>query len=206
MKRHFLWSSFFILLILLTLSSCVSAKFLGPNWEPKRIAIMPFTNDTADVAVEKFARAIMYNQLTRYGFEVLDLETVDTKLDELGITEGGQLETVTIKEIAAEIHADSLLYGNIIEAKRVLLGVYFKKEFTANFKIYDTISEELKWEDERTSKESKFVINPVEIVKTAAEQFVVEVGTDAVFKLLGSHPLIEHIRIVVNTSAKTLPR
>jgi len=148
----------------------------------------------------------MYNQLTRYGFEVLDLETVDAKLDELGITEGGQLETVTIKEIAAEIQADSLLYGNIIEAKRVLLGVYFKKEFTASFKIYDTISEELKWEDERTSKESKFVINPVEIAKAAAEQFLVEVGTDAIFKLLGSHPLIEHIRIVVNTSVKTLPR
>jgi hypothetical protein len=194
-----------LVLVLAALSGCVSAKYLVPDWTPGRIAVLPFTNESADVAVEKFARAVMVETLTRFDYEVVDIEEVDARLDELGITEGGQLATVTLAELAQAIDADSFLYGDILEAKRVMIGIYFNKKFTANFKIWDVKTEELKWEDEQTSKEAKVVLNPVELGQEVAKQFAVELTSDMVYKLLNSHPLIQHIRTVVRTSVRTLP-
>jgi hypothetical protein len=199
--RFLILGAVFILL----LSGCVSAKFLVPAWEPGTIAVLPFTNESSDVAIEKFTRVVMFDTLDRSGYEVVPLEQVDSSLEELGITEGGQLPTITIAEIAEKIEADSFMVGNIISARRVMLGVYFDKQFEANFQIYDRESEELKWEDERESQERKVVINPGEIAKTAGKAFALELASDAIYKLLDSHPLIEHIRNVVRTSVSTLP-
>lgn len=187
------------------LAGCVTAKFLVPAWEPGTIAVLPFTNESSDVAIEKFTRIVMFEALNRGGYEVVPLEDVNSSLEELGITEGGQLPTITLAEIADKIEADSFMYGNIISARRVMLGVYFDKEFEANFKIYELGSEELKWEDERESKEQKVVINPGEIAKTAGKAFVLELADDMIYKMLDSHPLIDHIRNVVYTSVRTLP-
>ena len=205
MKKKAAWAIVGLAFIMIALSGCVSAKYLVEGWEPGRIAVLPFLNESADVAVEKFARVVMAETLTAYDYEVVDIEEVDAKLDELGITEGGQLETVTLAELGQAIRADSFLYGDVLEAKRVMIGIYFNKKFTANFKIYDVRSEELKWEDERTSKEEKFVISPFEMAEEVAMQFAMELTSDLIDKALDSHPLIEHIRTVVRTSVRTLP-
>jgi hypothetical protein len=205
MKKHTVKAIVVLALVLTVLSGCVSAKYLVDSWEPGTIAVLPFRNQSADVAVEKFARAVMVETLKRYDYEVVDVEEVDARLDDLGITEGGQLETVTLAEMAEVIKADSFLYGDVLEAKRVMIGIYFNKKFTANFKVYDVRSEELKWEDERTSKEAKVVLNPVEMGQEVAKQFAMELTSDLIYKALDSHPLIQHIRTVVRTSVRTLP-
>ncbi len=205
MKKHTARALVGLAVALTVLSGCVSAKYLVGGWEPGTIAVLPFRNQSADVAVEKFARAVMVENLIRYGYEVVDIDEVDARLDDLGITEGGQLETVTLAEMAQVIQADSFLYGDILEAKRVMIGIYFNKKFTANFKVYDVASEELKWEDERTSKEQKVVLSPVEMGKEVGKQFALEMTSDLIYKALDSHPLIQHIRAVVHTSARTLP-
>jgi hypothetical protein len=205
MKKKAVRALIVLALAVTALSGCVSAKYLVDNWEPGTIAVLPFRNQSADVAIEKFARAVMMETLKRYDYRVINIDEVDARLDDLGITEGGQLETVTLAEMAEVISADSFLYGDILEAKRVMIGIYFNKKFTANFKIYDVRSEELKWEDERTSKEQKVVLNPFEMGQEVAEQFALELTSDLIYKALNSHPLIEHIRTVVRTSVRTLP-
>lgn len=192
--------------LLVLLSGCATAKFLAPAWRPGRIAVLPFSNQSADVAIEKIARIVAFQSLQRRGYELVPLEEIDRKLEELGITEGGQLNSITLAEIAAGIPADSYLYGDILEAKRVMLGFYFNKKYCANFKIYTPDPDALRWEDERLAKEQKLVINPGEILKTAAEQFAVELTSDLLYRLLDSHPLIDQIREVTNTSVSTLPR
>jgi len=205
MKKKTVRALIVLALAVTALSGCVSAKYLVDSWEPGTIAVLPFRNQSADVAIEKFARIVMMETLKRYDYKVIGIEEVDARLDDLGITEGGQLETVTLAEMAEVIKADSFLYGDILEAKRVMIGIYFNKKFTANFKIYDVRSEELKWEDERTSKEQKVVLNPVEMGQEVAKQFALELTSDLIYKALNSHPLIQHIRTVVGTSVRTLP-
>ncbi len=191
----------------LLLAGCMTlkAKYRLPDWEPGTIAVLPFTNESSDVAVEKFARVVMYKALKKAKYRTLPLEEIDAALENMGITEGGQLPTATAAEIAEALDADSLLYGNILVAKRVLLGVYFDKRFKANFRIYDAVSGELAWEDERESGEKKIELNAGEVLKGAARSFAAELAGDAIYKLLDSHPLIEHIRNVVDMSVRTLP-
>ncbi len=192
--------------ICMLVSSCaLMPKFREEGWKPGVIAVLPFTNQSADVALEKFARLVLIEQLKKSRFQVVDIDVVDAKLDALGVSEGGQLATIAPEELAKSLGADSYLYGNILEAKRVMLGVYFKKMVHIEFKIVNRAGDRM-WEDERTSQESKIVLNPGEILKTAAQEFVAEAATDLIMKALNSHPLIEHLRNVCTWSVSTLPR
>ncbi|MBN1696558.1 MAG: DUF799 family lipoprotein [Spirochaetales bacterium] len=191
------------LIALLLLAGCATKpKFLDPGWTPGRIAVLPFTNESVDVSVEKFARALMYRTLRNKKYDLVDLNEIDMRLNELGITEGGQLPTVTIVELREKIDADAFLYGDIIEAKRVLLGIYFEKKFKAAFRIVDAYSGNTVWEDERESSESRLVFNPDTVIETAAD----EVADDLVMKSLDSHPLIKHMEKVVQTSVRSIPK
>ncbi len=187
-------------------SGCAAVpKRLEPGWKPGVIAILPFTNQSADVALEKFARLVMIEKVKAANFQVIDAATVDARLEELGVTEGGQLSTLAPQELADAIGADSYLYGDIIDAKRVLLGVYLQKKVQIEFKILDREGR-TKWEDERISAETKVVLSPAAMLATAAAQFATSMTGDLVMKSLKSHPLIAHLQAVCTWSASTLPR
>jgi hypothetical protein len=195
------------LIILLVLGGCVTKpKYLDPEWRPGTIAVLPFTNESADVSVERFARALMFRTLSQRKYRLVELEEIDFQLNELGITEAGQLPTVTLEELKQKINADSFMFGNIIKAKRVMLGIYFEKTFKAEFKIVDGYSGTTVWEDERESSESEFVLYPESFIETAAAEFAMELTSDVIMKALDSHPLIEHMNAVVQTSVSTIPK
>jgi hypothetical protein len=195
------------LIVLLFLSGCVTKpKYLDPEWRPGTIAVLPFTNESADVSVERFARTLMFITLNQRGYRLVGMDEIDFQLNELGITEAGQLPTVTIEELKQKINADSFMYGNIIKAKRVMLGIYFEKAFEAAFTIVDAYTGVTVWEDERKSSESKLVLDPESLIETAAGEFAMELTSDVIMKALDSHPLIEHMNNVVRTSVSTIPK
>ncbi len=118
-----------ILVAACILVSCASRPmYLQEGWRPGSIAILPFTNDSADVSIGKIARRLMYDSLSRKGFRLLDLDLVDSRLDSMGIAEAGQLSAATDEELADALQADCVLYGNIMTAKRVLLGFYYTRK------------------------------------------------------------------------------
>lgn len=197
----------FLILLLILLCGCATPpKFMVDNWTPGRIAVLPFKNHSADVSVEQFARVLLFDRLTKKKFDVIPLEEIDEALGKLGITEGGQLETVTIAELQKAIPADSYLFGTVIEAKRVMLGIYFDKSFEADFVIKDVRTGETAWQDDRKASEKKVVLNPNAILETAAREMIKEVAYDSILKAINSHPLYEQMERVVNISVSTLPK
>ena len=144
MKKIFLLvTGIFIIFI----TGCASKPdYLDPQWRPGTIAVLPFTNESADVTIDKFARLLMYKALDERGYDLVALEDIDNQLTELGITEAGQLPTVTYDELSERIPAACFLYGNILEAKRVMLGLYFEKFFKADFSIIDCDSRVMTWQ------------------------------------------------------------
>ncbi len=188
---------------------------IGPRLNIRSIGMMPdlprlWLRNSAVCTVPHFQcskfspRLVMVEKLKERNFTVVDLDTIDAKLNELGITEGGQLPTVTAEELARTIQCDSLLYGNILDAQRLMLGIYFNKKVQIEFKIISASGATM-WEDERKSEESKLVIDPTEMLKTAGEELLIEAGSDVIMKALNSHPLIKHLRNVCTWSASTLP-
>ncbi len=198
--------------ILLILTIVVAILLTGcatiprSDWVPETIAILPFTNNSADVGVQDFARYSLFLQLQKKGYNCIDLVSVDNMLNDMGITEGGQLETVTLDELGKKLGADGIVYGNVLTAKRIMAGVYFKKEFSAEYKLYRYPDGKNYWDTTYLSKESRIVLNPAEILKTAAEEMVKEIAMDTVIKLFKSHPLYEQIDIVTKVCVKSFPR
>ena len=146
-----------VTVITILLMSC--ATMPGSDWVPTTIAILPFTNETADVGVQGFARYSLFVQLQNKGYNCMDLASVDSILNDIGITEGGQLETVTLEELGKELGADGIIYGNVLTAKRIMAGVYFKKEFSANDKLFRHNDGAQYWDATHLSKESRIVLN-----------------------------------------------
>lgn len=197
---------------LIVFAIVISVLFIGcatipkSDWVPKTIAILPFANETADVGVQDFARYSLFTQLQNKGYNCMDLAAVDSILNDMGITEGGQLGTVTLDELGQQLGADGIVYGNILTAKRIMAGVYFKKEFSAEYKLYRHSDGAIYWDTSYLSKESKFVLNPTEILKTAASEMAIEITQDMLTKLFKKHPLREHIEIVTRVCVKSFPR
>ncbi|MBN1412031.1 MAG: hypothetical protein JW969_14400 [Spirochaetales bacterium] len=195
------------LLVLVLIFSCASPpKYLDKEWHPGTIAILPFTNDSADVALEKFARQLMFNTLKWQKFEVIELETVDAKLNELGITEGGQLNALSDEDLQNAIPADSFMYGHVIDAKRVMLGIYYEKMYHAEYKIVDRQSMQRVFEDEGEDKDSRIVLDPAELLGTALKEFAAEITADLILKMLNSHPLYKQMENVTNRVVWKIPK
>ena len=193
-----------VVLILMTVTSCVTPSF---EWVPTKIAILPFTNESADVSVDKFARAYLYERISSLNrHEVLSLDVVDAALEEMGITEGGQLPTATVQEICEKTGADGIIYGDVLVAKRVMLGLYFNKEFECHYTMYRGNDGVVFWDETKNDSEKKIVLDPDEMLKTAASAMVNEIATDTLLKAFKSHPLYKQIESVTNSAIWTLPR
>ena len=193
-----------VIVTTILLMSCVTTP--SSDWVPETIAILPFENGTADVSIQDFARYSLFMRLQAKGYNCIDLTSVDSILNDMGITEGGQLETVTLDELGKKLGADGLVYGNVLTAKRVMAGVYFKKEFSAEYKLYRYPDGANYWDATYLSKESKIVLNPAEILKTAAAEMLKEITLDTLTKLFKNHPLREHIEAVTYRCVKSFPR
>ncbi|MBN1647066.1 MAG: hypothetical protein JW874_03440 [Spirochaetales bacterium] len=195
-----------ILVLLLTFGmfGCISRPSF--DWAPQKVAILPFMNQSADVEVPKFARAYLFETLSkRKKYEMMPLEEVDAALNDLGITDGGQLNTATVAELAAKLSADGIVYGEVITAKRVMLGVYFEKTFECHYMMYRGSDEAVMWDQTIKDSERKFVLNPNAILQEAGKAMIEAVATDVLLKAFKSHPLYKQIQNVTNRSVWFFP-
>ena len=192
-----------ILTIITIFSSCMTVTY---EWAPQNVAILPFMNESADVEVGIYARMHLSELLkNRRKHNIIPLEQVDSVLNEMGITEGGQLSTTTVAELSQKLGADGIVYGNVITAKRVMLGIYFNKEFECHYQMYRGSDEQIFWDEQKKSSDKKFVLNPGELLETAGKAMVTEIASDMLIKAFKSHPLYEQIDIVTRQSIRTFP-
>lgn len=188
----------------LMMFGCVTMTF---DWVPQSVAILPLGNQTADVAVDDFARYHLYERLEKIAdYDLMPLEEVDRALDDLGITDAGQLPTISIEELAEKLGVEAIITGDVIVADRVMLGVYFKKEFEATYSMIKTSDETVVWSENYYSKDSKLVLNPAQVVTGMVEEMAKEITSDLVAKMFKSHPLYEQIVDVNVASTKSIPR
>jgi hypothetical protein len=192
-----------ILVVILLASSmfgCMTMKF---EWAPEKVAILPFMNETADVTIPLFARAYLFERLQlRKKYEMIPIADVDAVLNEMGITDGGQLSSTTVTELSQKLDADGIVYGDVLQAKRVKLALYFENTFECHYMMYRGSDESVQWDETRRSSERKLVISSLadigaEMLKSVAE--------DAIMKAFNNHPLKKHIEKVTKVSLYTFP-
>jgi hypothetical protein len=95
--------------------------------KPTRIAVLPATNETADLDAPVVFRILAAAELADKGYALIDSSRIDEALAQKGIQEGGQIEALTPQEIGDLVGADGLLYVKVMSYGRQV-GVHLKME------------------------------------------------------------------------------
>lgn len=185
----------------LILSGCVTAKYLIKNYYPPRtIAILPMDNHTTDLVGPKYLRYLFKKYASGRGYKVIDVSYIDTKLNEIGITDGGQLSATTPQKIGEVVGAEAVVYGTLTEFKYTNVGFYYQRKVAASFKMFSSRTGELLWEDERKKENSEIALSLKAIGETFASGIL-----DKVIEGAFQTPLGSESREVVSTIVSTLP-
>ncbi|MEJ2096485.1 MAG: DUF799 family lipoprotein [Deltaproteobacteria bacterium] len=130
------------------LRHCTGTAKGDPNIPIIRLAVLPFRNDTTDVDAPNFVRERLIPALERRLYHVIPVEETDRILrDQLGITLGGQLEMASVAKLKEALQADGLLYGTIMDFGEVTTGLVNERKVRGKFKIIDTATETVFWEN-----------------------------------------------------------
>jgi hypothetical protein len=169
--------------------------------QPISIAVLPFENMTADLPAGELMRLYFCLGLKEKGYTVMEISQVDSILQRLGITDGGQLGSITPEELQKMFKTEGLLYGTLIKATYSTLGVTTSKNVTANARVMRNGTEV--FSDEETSKEGGLgnLVNPL---KGLADQ-IVDKQFEKMFAKYRGHPLDTHIEAVAYKIQNKMP-
>jgi len=112
-----------------------------------QIAVMPLRNDTNDVGGPGTVRGKMAQALRSRSYVVRDVAVTDTILmDRFGITLGGQLETLPVRELGEALNTEAVLYGTLMDFNETTTGVYTVRKVRAKFRLVSTATGQVLWE------------------------------------------------------------
>jgi len=184
----------FVSLYLMFCGGCLrpSAKFVAENFEkPRRVAILPNHNYTVDLEAGFAFRALMHQMMKRADYvRLVSLSETDSILNNLGITDGGQLPAIEQLELHRALTADGLIYIDLLEAQQYQLRPFIQQEVKANLKLFRYPAGKI-WETEEN--------------QTGSSVFGQFSGIDYDLFESGPHPLSGHMEDVLIQSLKSLP-
>jgi hypothetical protein len=137
----------FLCLSLLLISCAAQRRTIDLAGFGYELAILPMANETTNLDGPVVLRKALYKKLTHRGYSVMPLEETDSLLNEMGITDGGQLNALPVKEISEKLQARRLVYTNLITFKPLRIALF--EVIKLNIRMFDGKSETLIWETDQ---------------------------------------------------------
>ncbi|MCX5816569.1 MAG: DUF799 family lipoprotein [Proteobacteria bacterium] len=91
---------------------------------PRMVAILPFQNETEEVELANKARKAFYNHFSSKSYTEIKLPIVDEKAVQLEKSSGKKIYELKPGDVCDAIGCDGLVYGKIIDFKKVYAIVY----------------------------------------------------------------------------------
>jgi hypothetical protein len=120
------------------------------GWFDEALAVAPFANDTNNVGAPDVARAMVFNELARRGYQLVPLADVDARLRNIGATQGEHVLVVPADKLAAALGTRRWVKGTVDEFKIINVGVYYRRQARVTIGIADASGRTL-WETSGTS-------------------------------------------------------
>jgi len=139
------------------------------NFPRDSVAILPFDNMSNDITAENMLREMFYKGLRSKGWNVIDNSYVDEKLRGIGITDGGQLNSVDFKKLKEILGVRYLCYGIIEEFKFQNIGYVINKVVELNIKIVDTDNGSIVFDEKGVGKDIKVFLKSDEAKRAFIE-------------------------------------
>ena len=142
---------------------------------PKTIAVLPMSNETNDLTGPVMARKMFAEKVVKKGYVVQPLEETDVLLNNIGITDGGQLAAVTHDDLRNALNVEGLMYGTLHDFKYVMLGVYYKRKVRISFRFTESGTGKILWEEEARATRQQFSLESDEARDSFARQLTEKV-------------------------------
>jgi hypothetical protein len=142
----------FIIWILLLFCACgahfdayreVDPEF--QSYSPNVIAVLPLSNSSLKANAPIKSREVFQEKLSYKGYNLIPLEEVDSKLKELGVDSGNQVELYSPQKYAEILGADTLIYGNVREYNTKYMVAYASVTVSLEFRMVDAASGKVIW-------------------------------------------------------------
>ena len=142
----------------LVLAGCKAKPTLPPLVET--VAVLPFDNESNDVDAADIMQRYVYLALKNSVYRVSDVQTVNDKLKEAGISEGGQLGALDPVKIGQDLGVQGLLYGYVESFGYLNIGFYTQKKVTLQLKMVDAATGATLWENSQTGATRNMTLDP----------------------------------------------
>lgn len=168
-----------------------------PFVPPGRIAVLAFANESNNPEAPQYLRELVCSALRDAGYDLLPLESVDRKLRDAGISQGGQIETKSPQELSDLLKASALLYATVRSFDYVTLGFYQRREVSISARLVSFGGAQI-WRDSAKIKQSRIY------TRKLREKFVRQLTVKALESIF-SHPLYPEMFRAVKRLFMTLP-
>ena len=125
----------------------INEQYSDPARLPKRIAVLPFGNETKKQPAFQIIRKVFYNHMSSEGFLDMEIPLVDKKLMEhdLDVLNPEQLNKMKPSELAKILEVDGIIKGRILNFDKLILGFYNDVTVGAEVTLYDGRNDEIIW-------------------------------------------------------------
>lgn len=112
----------------------------------KRVAILPFTNNTEDEFAGKRIRDITTTQILTMGlFDVVDQGVVDSAIGEMGISPDASLDAPLVKRLSQRLNVECFVLGTINNIGENRQGSFSYPEMSFTLQLLDGDSALILW-------------------------------------------------------------
>jgi len=181
---------------------------------PQQIAVLPTINHTTDVMGGLVFRHLFFLELEdRYPMLLIPLEQVNERLNEEGITDGGQLNAVEEQELFQILQADGLLYIDLLACDYQTLGISETRRVKVHFVLITPPAKKM-WDFEHEVDEGKSAFdtffsilgNPKEGLKETAKDLGEQLAQKGGRMWLLDHALKPEMEMVIEEAMDSLPK
>ena len=167
------------------------------------VAVLPFDNESVNLDAEKYMRQEVIKWLIKAGYSPMTSDSVDEKLREIGVSDGGQLAAFKPEEISAKLYCRILLYGNIENYIFQNLGFVVRKRVDLYIKAVDGLNGTVIYEGFGYGDDSKVYFNK----KEAEKAFMVNTGVKLASDISNRNLLMgEAVKKAVEKALYKFPR
>ncbi len=202
---------FFVILTLYLLHCSPNAQFISRHYSrPHTLAILPTINHTSDVNGAIVFRNLLYVYLAQKNYSSLLSNTVvDSLLNQAGITAGGQLKTISIKELFQMLQVDGLLFVELQECNYLTIGLLERRTVRAHLWLI-LPPERLVWEDTREVDHLQTEVldtldDPEKLLKKSVSQLGEQLAIKGLKMWLLEHELKPEMIEVIHQLLRRLP-
>lgn len=161
--------------ILLSISVLIASEqkelFLESNFQDEiaqfssySIAILPFENATMEPEISYHFRQRIAQLLRAKGYTVIDFETLNQKLINLGIQSADQLSLINISTLTRMSSANAIISGIVETAASQNAALYSGYAYTGSLKLQDSTGKVLWYHLSQRVAKRRLAIDPVNML------------------------------------------